>query len=349
MRLVEPKQGVEGPEVAGFGRHCCVWTVLLLSFWTIVLPPSVSGYGHLQLTKLRRKQGTGTCFGMAKPMDPDLSLLSFDLDDTLFPTGDVVEEANIAMMHVMKERGCFESVTTDMFLANAKRIRKELPKGQSVKYGDLRRRAIERTLKENTSPLADVNDDVVEECYQAWVNERHRAAERFLYPDAIETLQKLRDLYPNALFVAITNGAGNPLMMTGTLAPFFDFRVSGEDDEVFPYRKPHPHIYQYAVKLHDEELRRRGFNVGIWCHVGDCLANDVSASVDCGAKAIWIRKEDNPKSVDSSQTPNWSTATAEDIGQIALIAEAGRSKMAASIRSLSELPASISNVLHTCK
>lgn len=25
----------------------------------------------------------------------------------------------------------------------------------------------------------------------------------------------------------------------------------------------------------------------IWCHISDCLANDVGASADCGAFAIW--------------------------------------------------------------
>jgi FMN phosphatase YigB (HAD superfamily) len=349
MRLVETRQVVLGPAVVGFGKIIIsVKWILLFSFWIVVLSSSTSGFGQkiLYRTKLRSTQGTRMAVGMVNSVNPDLSLLSFDLDDTLFPMECVVEAANVVMLDAMKEFGCFDSVTIDMVLTNVKRIRKELPKREPMKYGDLRKRAIEMTMKENTLPSVTVMDDVVEVCYQAWVNERHRAAERYLYPDAMETLQHLRDLYPNALFAAITNGAGNPMMMTGTLAPFFDFRVSGEDDEVFPHRKPHPYIYQYAVKLHNEELQRRQWNAGIWCHVGDCLANDISASFDCGAKAIWIRSlDDNPESVESSQIPKWSTASAEEIDQRALIADAGRLKMAATIRSLSELPVAISNIL----
>jgi FMN phosphatase YigB (HAD superfamily) len=288
------------------------------------------------------------------PGNPDLSLLSFDLDDTLFPTREVVQQANLVMMRAMKERGCPEHVTVDTFLENAKRIRKALPGGEAIRYGDLRRRAIERTMRENASNAAAADVKIlvmVEECYQVWVEERHRAAELFLYPDAVETLQRLRDLYPTALFAAITNGAGDPLMMTETLAPLFDFRVSGEDDGVFPHRKPHPHIYRYSLKLHEKEQQRRGrrSDGGVWCHVGDCLANDVGASADCGARAIWMRRPDgSPESSDSDQTtPAWSTASAEEIAQRAVVAEAGRSKVAASIRSLSDLPAVIANILDT--
>jgi FMN phosphatase YigB (HAD superfamily) len=139
--------------------------------------------------------------------------------------------------------------------------------------------------------------------------------------------------------------------MKNTLAPFFDFRISGEDDDIFPYRKPHPFIYEKTLSKLSERRPSPSSNFeGVWCHVGDCLANDVSASAECGAKAIWMCLEDDQESAASrltnvDNTPSYSTATAEEIEQRALEVQQGRSKVSASIQSLSELPDAISTIL----
>jgi putative hydrolase of the HAD superfamily len=197
-------------------------------------------------------------------------------------------------------------------------------------------------------------NDLVDLCYNAWVQERHDAAERHLFPNAVETMERLRLMYPTTTFAAITNGAGCPLKMTSTLAPYFDFRVSGEDDDVFPHRKPHPFIYEYSVEKHKklQSTNKQNSNLnGVWCHVGDCLANDVGASADCGAKTIWMCLEDNPDSAaarlltDARNTPIWSTATAEEIQKRALQVQQGRTKVGATIGSLAELPDAVSKIL----
>merc|ERR1712032_1129661 len=114
--------------------------------------------------------------------------------------------------------------------------------------------------------------------------------------------------------------------MKNTIAQYFDFCVSGEDDGVFPYRKPHYQIYHAAIQKYNQLMLKENKNqqqqqpffglpkekkgnnnndnsdkhsIGngknnddtgttIWFHVGDCLANDVGASTACGAKAIWL-------------------------------------------------------------
>jgi FMN phosphatase YigB (HAD superfamily) len=90
--------------------------------------------------------------------------------------------------------------------------------------------------------------DIVDDCYNAWEQQRHLAAEECLFDDAVETMHQLRELYPDTLFAAITNGADDPLAMPRTLAPFFDFRISGEDEGVFPHRKPAFQIYETALR-----------------------------------------------------------------------------------------------------
>lgn len=301
----------------------------------------------------------------------ELRLLSFDLDDTLFSIGDVVRDANNAMIKTMIDRGCLD-ITLDVFLENTMSIRKAR-NGRSITYRDLRKSAIRQTFErsmafqnQNKHHQFDISqhmDSIVEDCYTSWVRERHISAERYLFPDAIDTLRTLKEMFPNTCFAAITNGVGDPLEMTNTLAPYFDFRISGEDEDIFPHRKPHPFIYQKALKEHelrlssDDENRLNENNEGVWCHVGDCVANDVGASADCGAKAIWMcldESDDDFTDVVSRLTdtnkniPNWSTATKDEIEKRAELIQQGKSKMAASIRSLSELPDAIRNILESC-
>jgi FMN phosphatase YigB (HAD superfamily) len=282
-----------------------------------------------------------------------LGLLSFDLDDTLFHTGDVVRAANQVMIRAMQERGC-DDATIPEFLDNTRTIRKTLE--APVTYRDLRKKAIRYTFEQSTSFNGDL-DIFVEECYDAWETERHTAAGRFVFPDAVETLEELRSLYPDTCFAAITNGAGNPLSMPDTLAPFFDFRVSGEDEDVFPHRKPHPFIYEFSLKRYQQqEHTNNGGDRGdaVWCHVGDCLANDVGASAACGAQAIWMCSEDDEDSAisrltDTKKYPEWSTASKQEMEQRAQQVQEGKKSLAAKIDSLSELPDAIASILLDCK
>jgi FMN phosphatase YigB (HAD superfamily) len=275
-----------------------------------------------------------------------LGILSFDLDDTLFSTTDVVRAANEKMIQAMIDRGLEDASIPD-FLDATRSIRSKLE--NPVTYQALRKKAIQETFQ--VSPRFDSNERdmeaVVDDCYDAWEQERHSAAERFLFPDVIETMKELRSLYPDTCFVAITNGAGDPLKMLNTLAPFFDFRVSGEDDDVFPYRKPHSFIYEYAVNDYNES---GDFADGSWCHVGDCLANDVGASAACGAQAIWMCLEDDKESaasrlVSAKNHPAWSTATPKELEKRMKQVEEGKKSVAATIYKLSELPAAISIIL----
>lgn len=129
--------------------------------------------------------------------------------------------------------------------------------------------------------------------------------------------------------------------MKDTLAPLFDFCVSGEDVDVFPHRKPSAEIYHAALSqwkrggAETEELSH------VWFHVGDCLANDVGASSDVGAHAIWIVKEE------PAEQPTYSTASKEEIDLRGELMEAARGKMSGQIKSMKELNAVMQNIMGT--
>ena len=279
----------------------------------------------------------------------ELGFLSFDLDDTLFHTGKVVRAANEVMLATLHDFGCTD-VTLPEYLETTRAVRKTLD--APITYRGLRELAIRTTFEtsKNFQVSSSNLDELVQTCYLAWETERHAAAERYLFEDCIETLESLRNKYPDTCIAAITNGAGNPLEMTNSIARFFDFRVSGEENAVFPHRKPDAFIYQYSYDKYKQLCGADNIHDKAWLHVGDCLANDVSASADCGAKAIWMCLGEDDDSaaarlIDTKKIPEWSTAPKEEIEERARKIEEGKSKVSAKISNLSELPAAISKVL----
>lgn len=359
------------PRVFSLGKASpsCFCILVLLSI--LQLPQSVVGFGVTSVgssrtfsQRVRTQLCAADCDSIANGPESPLRLISFDLDDTLFPTTEVVRAANKKMLDALKERGCGEVALPD-YLATTKIIRRGLDSPST--YQGLRKMAIKQTFLNAGIDNDDKLDARVNECYQAWEDERHAAAQRFLYEDAINTLQTLQATYPDAAIVAITNGAGDPLQMKETLASYFDFTISGEMEAVFPHRKPHNFIYEYTLQQYQEKIdtaEDSALTSGGWVHVGDCLANDVGASTRCGAQAIWFCHLEEYEmggtgdevqmaasrliqSKDTAQTPEWSTATPEEVAARKKQIEDGKQYVAATIHSLSELPDAVQSVLAT--
>jgi len=291
-------------------------------------------------------------------------LITFDLDDTLFPVAPVLQDANEALVQRMKRVG-YEHISVEDFIDSTKYIRAALKvSGENVTFTELRKRAIQKEMDKQRPPD---DGNTASQFYERWERERHASAERNLYPDAIPMLQKLRIDHPSIVIGAITNGVGSPFEMTSsTLSEYFDFCISGEDSEVFPLRKPHVGIYKIALQKYRELVIPVKGNSGIieggenwieengcnWFHVGDDLANDVGASAACGAAAIWVdlleaygQTSKKRVSVDSSKQPSWSTASKEDLDKRRIVGEKARESITARIERLSDLPDAILKTL----
>ena len=280
---------------------------------------------------------------------PTLALLTFDLDDTLFPCGPVVAEANEAMIASIVSHG-YPSITNEDVLAATKAIRNELRKTDTpITYTNLRIAAIqsqlERSLAQHYPDLGSnaLHESVSQKIFDVWLRARHQAAERNLYPDAIAMLRQIQAAHPDAIIGAVTNGRGDPLDMRETLRPYFDFTISGEDDGVFPNRKPHPGIFEATLSRFESIA---GYDVmeredRCWVHVGDDLANDVGASAACGAKAVWYKMEEE----DDDATPFYSTASSDEIERRKRMAKEAEEKVTERISTLGQLPDAIENIL----
>merc|ERR1712216_146293 len=138
------------------------------------------------------------------------------------------------------------------------------------------------------------------------------AANKFLYPGVVDALGVISQM--GIRIGAITNSRADVFNMPD-IAEYFDFCVSGEEDRVFPGRKPDRRIFDVA-------LADAGMSIppaaGAWMHVGDDLPNDVGGSAACGATAVLVGPEANFR---PNVKPAWSTAGAEEIERRGILAK----------------------------
>jgi FMN phosphatase YigB (HAD superfamily) len=251
---------------------------------------------------------------------PQLRLLTCDLDDTFWPTAEVVAAANAALYEALEAHGADASLLG----ATMKKLRRAA--GVQMSYTEARTSAI--------SELLGGDHGTAEELFQLWLDARQRASEDLLFPDAATSLAEVRRRHPDAVVGAVTNGRGDPRHIP-SLAPFFDFCVSGEDADVHPQRKPAPRIYEAA-------LERAHCGPDGWVHLGDDVLNDCSAAKTCGARTVWL-----DAAAPSWQENAYSTMSAADREKRRLAAEAVDVAVAVdrTIGGLAELPDAVDGAL----
>mmetsp|Transcript_14507 Transcript_14507/g.21326 ORF Transcript_14507/g.21326 Transcript_14507/m.21326 type:complete len:410 (+) Transcript_14507:143-1372(+) len=240
--------------------------------FSIPSPPSLSGNSR------KTRSGSGSAHTMTatessvdadKPDQPPaktkkLAIVTFDLDDTLYPIDTVLNEANSAFARSMNQFG-FDDIEPNDIVKTGKRIREEMAEtdpeeSACLTHTETRRLAIREEMEKieyqrklqacaddwatNVSSLSPlvvqnakkwantaVSESVVEAVLNAWEMERHHAAERHLYTDVIGMFEQIKSDHPNVVIGAVTDGKANPLFMTFTLAKYFDYCVNWEDDQ----------------------------------------------------------------------------------------------------------------------
>jgi FMN phosphatase YigB (HAD superfamily) len=170
-----------------------------------------------------------------------LGLITFDLDDTLFPIAAVIDEADEAFSRAMAKFG-YEGIDPRDITFTSKSMREDENYDEDgnvipLTYTEMRLRAIRYEMERfitfhkleqiaaGTATTIDslhptvvasaemnakraVHSSVVQMVYNAWELERHYSAERNLYPDALEMLKRIRSFHPGVVIGAITDGKG---------------------------------------------------------------------------------------------------------------------------------------------
>ena len=331
-----------------------------------------------------------------------LGLLTFDLDDTLYPIQPVINEANAAFARAMEQFG-FPDIQPDDINKTGRIIREEISQAEGpaaaaiLTHTEVRTLAIRRemeniilqrklqaTADDWATPVSDltnivvgharkwaktaVSESIVQAVLNAWEMERHHAAERHLYPECIDIFKQIKEENPNIIIGAVTDGRANPLLMTFTLAPFFDFCMSWEDDQGSRSKffkelssvegnAELKWIYTAALDKYQElsaaqaALGKDAPQDPIWIHVGDDLAYDVGGAAQCGAKTILLELADRYGQTarhrfETENQPSWSTTSRAELEKRRLLNEAATDKVDKKIAFLSRLPEAINDILN---
>jgi len=338
-----------------------------------------------------------------------LGLITFDLDDTLYPVSPVVDEANIAFANAMNRFGYVEIEANDIAIA-CKEIRAELAAEDQTKAASMTRTElnllsirremekimVNRKLKATadgistqTSMLSPivvesakkwaataVSPSIISAVQSAWEMERHHAAERHLYPEVVDALKEIKENNPGVIIGAVTDGSANPMFMTFTLAPLFDFCMSWEDDQgartnffkdlgnvdgnadlAWIYnaaKEKGKELYSAAAEINTAAAGgglSEGEEETIWIHVGDNLAYDVGGSAACGAKPILLELADKYEQTarkrfeEGAEQPAWSSNLKGELEKIRVMNEAAKDQVCAKVTFLTQLPDAVNKIV----
>ena len=385
---------------------------------------NVSGHQRLRLGALfsttTEDNETTSATTVTKKKKKKLGLLTFDLDDTLYPIAPVLDEANTAFSTAMSNFG-YVGIQPSDIVAAGKQIRQDIAEGArvadsddnkaedplkptTVNHKEIRLAAIRKKMEEYilktklTQTAADwatdvddltapviksaekwarttVHSSVVQAVYNAWEMERHHAAERHLFPDAISAIKQIQSDNPNVIIGAVTDGSANPMLMVFSLMPLFDFTVSWEDDianvqqmeqfqELSAVDKSDElsWIYRLAVQKGKEmsaltsEIKKKNDSEEdddiewCWVHVGDDLAYDVGGAATCGAKTVLVDLASEYGQTArlrlEGKAPEWSTESEDELNAHRKMSTNAMDKVDAKIQTLSQLPEVINELLN---
>ena len=198
-----------------------------------------------------------------------IKLLSFDLDDTLWPCKPTILLAEETLYTYLQNRVPKITQQLDILQLRKKRqifleLHPELCHNLSVlRVESLKALASEFSLE----------DDWVDEAFQVFYDARQKVT---LFDDAVAALDQLHTDYR---LVAVSNGNAN-IEKTG-VGHWFEFSVSAAD---VGFMKPHPAIFE-AV------LERSNCLVDEVLHIGDDH-NDVFGARQAGIRSVWLNRSD---------------------------------------------------------
>jgi FMN hydrolase / 5-amino-6-(5-phospho-D-ribitylamino)uracil phosphatase len=199
----------------------------------------------------------------------EIKVLSFDLDDTLWPVAPAVLGAEKAVFEWLKSR--FPRAAENHSIDSMRAIRMKMAEAHPERRHDmtfLRRSALAEQLRGAGYPEEHA-DEAFEVCFAA----RNRVT---LYPDVEPALRRLKRRYR---IFALSNG--NADLSRCGVAHLFEGHINAESVGV---AKPDGRIFAELSKTARVEPR-------YIMHIGDDPVTDVQGAVSAGMHAAWIVRE----------------------------------------------------------
>ena len=200
---------------------------------------------------------------------PNVKVLSFDLDDTLWPVAPAIVAAEHAVFEWFKRE--FPRAAENHSIDSMRSIRMKMAEEHPHRQHDmtfLRHRALAEQLRSAGYPEAHADD-----AFEVFFAARNRVQ---LYPDVAPALERLKRRYR---IFALSNG--NADLNRCGIAQFFDGHISAQSAGA---AKPDARIF--------EQLRdAAGVRAAQILHVGDDPVADVAGAVNAGMHAVWVKRD----------------------------------------------------------
>ena len=206
-----------------------------------------------------------------------VKLLSFDLDDTLWPCEPTIIAAEASFYRFLEKRvpKITQQLSNDQIRLKRLAFLKQHPQ-YAHDLSVMRLESLKALASEFEEGDASVDETWVDEAFQAYYEARQIVT---LFDDVEETMDSLKKNYR---LVAISNGNAD-IAKTG-VSHWFEFAVSAAD---VGYMKPHPAVFQKVLKqskCNETEI----------LHIGDHQHHDIFGASQLGIRTVWLNRLDQP-------------------------------------------------------
>ena len=204
-----------------------------------------------------------------------LRLITFDLDDTLWDVGPVLDNAEAGLLAWLAEHAPVLGAEADERLQHSKRWVLEQDPTLKGRISELRRRTLHHGLL--AAGYGDARAaQLAEAAFQHFLAARQQVS---LFPEVLPTLQQLGRQFRLGV---LTNG--NADVQRIGIAGYFHFAFSAEELGV---SKPDPRAFQ-AVLEHAEVPAHAAV------HIGDHPRDDIQGAQAAGMRAVWVNPQGKP-------------------------------------------------------
>lgn len=201
-------------------------------------------------------------------MSDRIKLLTFDLDDTLWPCKPVIMAAEARLYDWMQQQ--VPQITQRYDSETIFHKRREFMAQRPDLAHDISRLRIE-SLKALSDEFG-LDYDWIDAAFDVFFHARQQIE---LYADVEPVLELLSTEYT---LVAVSNGNAD-IELTG-VDRWFAFAVSAAD---VGQQKPHPLVFETAMS-------RAGVSSGQTVHIGDDEHRDIYGACEAGIRTVWVNR-----------------------------------------------------------
>jgi len=243
---------------------------------------------------------------ISEEINSEVRVVSFDLDNTLWKTSEVINFANDALFDYLSTSGISQSkrvevVMGKLFKENKHRYCPEDVSESPVLLTQLRTDAITDICIRENGYNDTYASTFAKSAFEVWSKARHEAIPNNFAEHVIPCIHRIREIRTSSgdpvIIGAITDGNSNPFQVE-VLSELFDFCINAENVGI---AKPGKEVYLEAVKkvslnpyLKNLYLSKQKYledAIGPWwIHIGDNFMKDIVPAKQLNMRTVWSRE-----------------------------------------------------------